>query len=185
MLDTTFLLRGSSSCSLHFALLKSEELGRFIIWIPQEIHDISNRFVRPWEIMAMKTTKMLLGNLPKVDSLVMSVLSTTHISMITNDFSYMFWGHFFFLSIHIPKLSFFSKSFGLKLLPFLCWKFKKAWVRLEEGMRPNDELKLLCKRMILLKYQLMWSPQMWRPLRGQRNCWNRPLADNEQIILIE
>lgn len=40
----------------------------------------------------------------------MSVFSTAHITVISNDFSYMFSWHIFFLGIYKAKLPLFCKS---------------------------------------------------------------------------
>lgn len=40
----------------------------------------------------------------------MTILSTTHITMISDDLSYMLSWHIFFLSIYKAKLSLFRKS---------------------------------------------------------------------------
>lgn len=52
----------------------------------------------------------------------MAKLPVGHISMVPNDFSDMFWGHVFLLSIHKSKLPLFGIALGLQLLPFPGYK---------------------------------------------------------------
>lgn len=52
---------------------------------------------------------VLHSNLPQVNTLVMSVFSTAHITMIPNDLSYMLSWHVFLLSIDKAKLSLLRK----------------------------------------------------------------------------
>lgn len=53
----------------------------------------------------------------EVHALVVAVLSRRHVSVIFDDFSNMLWRHVFFLSVDESKLSLFSISFGLHLMP--------------------------------------------------------------------
>lgn len=68
-------------------------------------------------IYKLKITKLkfenpitTLYNLPQIDTLVVSVFSTAHVTMISDNLSYMLGWHIFFLGIHKTKLSFLRKS---------------------------------------------------------------------------
>lgn len=76
--------------------------------------EFGNRYIGNY-----RTKKYYINvTLPKVDPLIMTELSVCHVTMVTNDFAHVLWGHVFFLSIHKAKFPFLCITFGLQLLPF-------------------------------------------------------------------